>query len=130
MHTSHMQCSSTKKLHGLFQITSAGHGIGVIIVVSVIVQVSVILQKFQESMLVQGSTLVMVEDRSQFPLLAPQQYPALRVDWGMFVCLESTSTAQLDIEFHLDVSNMNLFIDNSLYTIVIANLLGTAKFSM
>ena len=59
-------------------------------------------------MLAQGSTLVMVEDKSQFPTLAAQQYPALRVDWAMFVSVDSTYTALLDLPFQLDVSDVNL----------------------
>ena len=79
-----MQCSSTK--------VSRGHT----------------AEPLEVAMLGRGSMLVMAEDKSQFPTLAPQQYPALRVDWAMLVCVDSTSTALVDLQFQLDVSDVNL----------------------
>ena len=65
-------------------------------------------EPLEVAMLVQGSTLVTPEVGSQFLTLAAQQCQPLRVEAIFRVSVDSTSTALLDLEFQLDVSDVNL----------------------
>lgn len=65
-------------------------------------------EPLEVAMLVQDSTLVMAEDRSQSLTLAAQQCLQLKVEAIFSVSVDSTSTALVDLQFQLDVSDVNL----------------------